>query len=624
MDMYQTVTGLENGIYELQINGAFRPTPYDDFWNVNYAATLYANGVHNYFQANIEDMISEDAAIDGENCNLTGSIADFAIKDENGNVIGYTMQGIVSCCNAFQAGRYPNSVLCKVTDGTLTIGIRQPGTGLTRDWLGFGGIKVLYYGQMDEATESLDRVLKSQSDRAKTILNVYENSIDYTDNYATYPNYSQALKDELKKTLDAVATTTEPEAKYQLIEKFSSLFLQIYECKQAYITLMDKAEELNGLIQAFKDLVSEEEFYRLEDLYFLLTDGYAEGTFSAEEALAINIKEGLTFLPDEEDGYYLLDNDRDFFVFASMVGGGQTKINAKLIADIDLRENEDYAGTMIGNEGAQFAGTFDGQGHTVSYSYVVDDNYGGLFRFMDGATVRNLRVEGDAVVQGIHFGALAGYVSGTTLIENVVTNVNITGDRGGVTGDGGMFGRLEGDVTFNNCATLGKMGNPGSSMYCGFVAYAGSAYSTLNNCYTACTLTEGTSTDYCYTFCRGDYKANNCYYLNEIGEKQGKKMSLEKFQSGEVCYKLNGDQSVIGWYQTICEDDYPMPFDTHSVVLYSDQYSYYNLTNDGPVGIVSPLGETKEGATIFNLQGQRLSKMQKGINIVNGKKLLVK
>ena len=624
MDMYQTVTGLPNGIYELQVNGAFRPTPYNDFWNVNYAATLYANGVHNYFQANIEDMIAPDAAIDGENCNITGPIADFAIEGEDGNVIGYTMQGIVSCCNAFQAGRYPNSILCKVTDGTLTIGVRQPGTGLSRDWLGFGNIKVYYYGQVSEAGESLDRVLASQKARANTILNVYQ--FDYESDYATYPNFSQALKDELKKAYDAVATTTDPEAKYQLVEKFSKLFLEIYECKQAYITLMDKAEELSGLIEAFKNILTEEEFYRLEDLYFLLTDGYMEGTLSTEEALAIDIKEGLTFFPDEEDGYYLLEGDKDFFVFASMVNGGQTQINAKLIADIDLRESEDYADTMIGNEGAQFAGTFDGQGHTISYSYTVDDNYGGLFRYIDGATIRNLRVEGDAVVQGIHFGALAGYVNGTTLIEQVVTNVNITGDRGGVTGDGGMFGRLEGNVTFNNCATLGTMGNPGSSMYCGFVAYAGSGSSILNNCYTACTLTEGTSTDYCYTFCRGDFKANNCYYLNAIGEKQGKKMSLEQFKSGEVCYKLNGDQSVINWYQTICEDDYPMPFDSHLPVLYSqDVYGYYyNQTDDGPVGIVSPLGETKEGATIFNLQGQRLNKMQKGINIVNGKKLLVK
>ena len=44
---------------------------------------------------------------------------------------------------------------------------------------------------------------------------------------------------------------------------------------------------------------------------------------------------------------------------------------------------------------------------------------------------------------------------------------------------------------------------------------------------------------------------------------------------------------------------------------------------DDATGIVSSLGETEEG-TIFNLAGQRLSKMQKGINIKDGKKLLVK
>ena len=91
MDMYQTITNLPNGIYELQINGAFRPTPYNDFYNVNYAATLYANNIHNFFQANIEDMISVDDAIDGENCNINGPVADFPIVDEDENVIGYTM-----------------------------------------------------------------------------------------------------------------------------------------------------------------------------------------------------------------------------------------------------------------------------------------------------------------------------------------------------------------------------------------------------------------------------------------------------------------------------------------------------------------------------------------------------
>lgn len=618
MDMYQTVTGLQNGIYELQVNGAFRPTPYNDFYNTNYAATLYANGIHNYFQTNIEDMISAGEAIDGVNCNINGPVSDFAIEDENGQVIGYTMQGIVSCCNAFQAGRYPNSVLCKVTDGTLTIGIRQPGTGLTRDWLGFGNIKVFYYGQPDEAAESLDRVLASQSARANTILNTYESS--FSDDYKAYPNFSQALKDELQQTLEAVASATDAEAKYQLVEKFSSLFLQIYECKQAYVTLMDKAEEVNSLLDAFSSILTDEEFMQMEDLYSLLINGYIDGTLTAEQALAIDPKSVITFFPDEEDGYYLLRTPKDFFVFASLVNGGSTQINAKLVEDIDMRES-DYADVMVGNSDAQFSGIFDGQGHTLSYSYDLDEDYCGLFRYVDGATICNLTVEGDAVTRGIHFGALIGYGSGTILIENVVTNVNITGERGGVTGNGGMMGRLEGPVTFNNCATIGSLGYEGSSMYCGFVAFAGNGTSTLNNCFTTCALTEGTGTDYCYTFCRGTAKFNNCYYLNAIGEAQGKQMTLEQFQNGEVCYKLNqgsDDPEVISWYQTIGEDAVPVLDPSHMIVIFEDG-KYGNAD-----GIQTIAGSPLKSEGIYNLAGQQMtgSKLPRGIYIVNGKKYL--
>ncbi|MCR4921252.1 MAG: hypothetical protein K5945_06030 [Bacteroidaceae bacterium] len=581
MDMHQTITGIQNGIYELRVNGAFRPTPYDDYFNTNYAATLYANGIHNYFQTNIEDMISVDDAVDGVNCNINGPVADFAIKDIDGNVEGYTMQGIVSCCNAFQAGRYPNSVLCNVTDGTLTIGIRQPGTGLSRDWLGFGNIKVIYWGEMNEAAEGLDNVLASQSARAQALLEYeYSSGTDY----ATYPNFSQALKDELQQTLNAAETAADPAAKYQIIEKFSSLFLQIYDCKQAYITLMDKAEEVNSMLSTFSSILSDDDFLQMEDLYNTLTIAYEDGTMTAEEARAIDLKQLINFYPDMEDGYYLLRNENDYFVFASMVNGGATKNNAKLLADIDLRNSSD-PNLMIGNTDARYAGIFDGQGHTITYSYDCTANYCGLFSYISGATIRNLRVEGEVVTRGIHYGALIGYGDGTMLIENVVTNVNITGEHSGVTGNGGMIGALYGKITFNNCATQGIMGYPGSSMYCGFVAFAsGDGYSTLNNCYTSCVLTEGTGTDYCYTFCRGSFTANNCYYLNTIGVAQGTKMTAEQFESGEVCYKLNGSQTAINWYQTLGEDAFPTLDETHKRVYKTDDGSYTNEKVDTPDG----------------------------------------
>ena len=50
----------------------------------------------------------------------------------------------------------------------------------------------------------------------------------------------------------------------------------------------------------------------------------------------------------------------------------------------------------------------------------------------------------------------------------------------------------------------------------------------------------------------------------------------------------------------------------------------FHFSFDDANSIVSPLGETEEGASIYNLSGQRLSKPQKGINIINGKKVLIK
>lgn len=46
--------------------------------------------------------------------------------------------------------------------------------------------------------------------------------------------------------------------------------------------------------------------------------------------------------------------------------------------------------------------------------------------------------------------------------------------------------------------------------------------------------------------------------------------------------------------------------------------------DDNPDAVDSPLGETEEEAAVYNLAGQRLNKPQKGINIKNGKKIIVK
>ena len=62
---------------------------------------------------------------------------------------------------------------------------------------------------------------------------------------------------------------------------------------------------------------------------------------------------------------------------------------------------------------------------------------------------------------------------------------------------------------------------------------------------------------------------------------------------------------------------------------YQNKFPNLNVTFVGDLedfddGIASPIEEIEAEGAIYNLAGQRLEKMQKGINIVNGKKILVK
>ncbi len=90
----------------------------------------------------------------------------------------------------------------------------------------------------------------------------------------------------------------------------------------------------------------------------------------------------------------------------------------------------------IGSEGNSFSGTFDGNGHTITFEETPQINgaYQGLFGYTDGATIKNLQISGDYLISStdsteseIFAGLLLGYGRNTT-IENceVVSNENAT------------------------------------------------------------------------------------------------------------------------------------------------------------------------------------------------------
>ena len=577
MDMTQTLTGLQNGIYELQVNGAFRPYPgAEDLYNTNYAATLSANGVHNYFMTLIEDMLPVGEDIDGYNCDHSSDWPDYEVRDLNEEVVGYVVHGLPGCCNAFQVNRYFNTVLCEVTDGTLTVGIHQPGTGQQPEWLGFGNLKLIYHGTMEESGEALARVLQSQADRATTIVDSYEFSSGV--DYATYPNFSQELKDQLKAAIAAAKTTKDLNAMYELVETFSDLFLQVYECKKAYIGLMDQADRCNIMEAEMYELFTTDQIRELENLMEKLITMFEEGSASTEVAQKDYMSE-LSFLIKQVDGIYQISSPLEFVQFASLVNGGQNAINGVLTADINMDGLESSFKAIGSNTSSAtyYAGTFDGQYHTINLNWSTPDQNYGIFRALSG-TVKNLHVSGTLEALNTRTGAIVGEsFSGT--IENCWSSVDITTNVNN-NATAGILGRSSADGTIvRNCIYTGNINGGANASNCaGIIGYSANT-STVTNCVVTGTIVTGLK-DNGYIIARnaGSATCVNCYYVTPYENRNdgATQITEEQVASGELCFLLNGDQKMIQWTQTIAESKTPVPFQNQSIV-----YIQGNLNCDG-------------------------------------------
>ena len=133
----------------------------------------------------------------------------------------------------------------------------------------------------------------------------------------------------------------------------------------------------------------------------------------------------------------------------------------------------------IGTYDMPFTGKVDGNGYkitglTISNPY---DYYVGLFGYVSGATITNLVLENIDIIGGaFSAGAIAGYVVDNSTISNIYSSGNVystVGSAGGIVG--GVF-----DSTITNCNSAGNVYSPGGSS--GGIAGRVSD-STITNCY---------------------------------------------------------------------------------------------------------------------------------------------
>jgi len=160
-----------------------------------------------------------------------------------------------------------------------------------------------------------------------------------------------------------------------------------------------------------------------------------------------------------------------------------------------------------------FAGTFDGNGHKISNLYVDRADKAGLFASVYGASIKNLTVEGTVVGPSSNgsdptgVGGIVGYSTSQILIENCVSNVNVSSR---CENTGGICGYVNDvDSVIRNCVNIGNIesdsdktggisGNPGIVYNCAnfgavsgksnVAGIAGNTEKDVSLCYNAGTI----------------------------------------------------------------------------------------------------------------------------------------
>ena len=113
----------------------------------------------------------------------------------------------------------------------------------------------------------------------------------------------------------------------------------------------------------------------------------------------------------EVNGVYQIGTAEDLKAFAELVNGGNASANAVLIADID--KGTDL--TMIGKDGLDYQGCFDGQGHTITINLTNMKTEGtAIFRNVGvKALIQNLKVQGTIRTDQKLAAGIAVWSSGT-------------------------------------------------------------------------------------------------------------------------------------------------------------------------------------------------------------------
>lgn len=300
----------------------------------------------------------------------------------------------------------------------------------------------------------------------------------------------------------------------------------------------------------------------------------------------------------------------DYFCQRLEVDGDLNGFSGKTV----MLDDDITVTTMAGSGKYPFKGTFDGDGHTLTFNYTANMANCAPFCITDGATIRNLHATGSIEGGTWHYiSGLVGSASGKLTIENCRVSTQISSTVSGIANNGGFVGYLSSQ--YDQCHITGCVfdglicnSNTWNQTYgCGgFVgAMSEYGYAILEDCLFIHgqydnnngkhELWWGNENDKNSTFFHrsngyGEGKLTNCFYVGTRGLKQGS--PAVESATAPTNFAHLGDPTDHGFLKVyghtmVFDGKYYTPTygDLVETYSYSGEKSYIIEYDDMPLGI---------------------------------------
>ena len=218
---------------------------------------------------------------------------------------------------------------------------------------------------------------------------------------------------------------------------------------------------------------------------------------------------------------FIISSEDDWNTLAAIVAGGKSFSGKYVQLNADITVS-----TMVGTQEQPFSGTFNGNGKKLTLSLGTEadpiaEESVAPFRYINGATIQNLVIDGTVYTAGEYGSCLVGKADGTCLIKNCKNVATLNSSVEGEGRHGSYVGNGHLDHTYlaiEGCVFAGSLLGSNTNRVGGFVGEGWAI--KINSCLfapTSVTMSGNGSS----TFTPYEEYSVDAFYTETLGEAQG-------------------------------------------------------------------------------------------------------